>query len=415
MNQQQRRVLFACTIGNVVSMTPAVHAVFGTFLVPLSETFDWPRAAISGALTIMALVAAIFYPFAGRYVDRNGARTLLLAGVVVMGLGIACLSLGNGSLPLFYATFFLISLGGSAAATPIYAKLVTDWFHDGRGTALGVSSGLGNGAGSVLFPVVTALVLATAGWRMAYLAIAAMILFLGLPILVALLRDAPAKARHDTPALTQAEAAAAGLTLTQAVRLPQFWIITLAVALSAGCTTAIFSHVVPILADRGYGIDVGTTVVSVFALATSGWQIACGRLLDKVQTPRVVMPMLAMAIVGLLLLLFGTSIPALIGAGLALGIGMGAQYGALPYFIARYFGSRAFGAIIGLMYSAVIAAQGITPVLLDHAYDIQGTYRMGVLCAGAVLAVAAALLAFLPRYGVRLPAGGAPAAVPAVA
>lgn len=389
-------VLIACTLGNAVSTTPAVHAVFGLFLLPLSAEFNWPRAAVSVVLGIMALTGAVMYPLAGRFADRHGARRMLIPGLALFAAAVAALSMLTGSLLHLYAAFFLVSLFGSIASTPIYSKVIAEWYDRGRGTALGISAGLGNGAGSVLFPVVAAMVVASQGWRAGYLTVGAMILLLGLPALILLLRDAPV----DHQRFGGGEAPSEGMTLAEAMRTPAFWIITVAIASGAGCTTAIFSHVVPILADRGYGVDVGTAVVSTFALTTSAWQIATGRLLDMIQNPRVVIPMVAMAIVGLALLQYGDGTAVLVFAGVALGIGMGTQYGALPYYLARYFGTRAFGSIIGIMYSAVIAAQGITPVLLDHAFDMQGSYQLAVVIACFALAGGAALLLLLPRYPV---------------
>jgi MFS family permease len=170
------------------------------------------------------------------------------------------------------------------------------------------------------------------------------------------------------------------------------------IAIGAGCTTAIFSHVVPILVDRGFNVAAGTAVVSMFALVGSTWQIVTGRLLDRSASTRVVIPMYLMAVVGLALLELASGTLALMLGGALLGVGLGAQYGTLPYLIARYFGLRAFGTIIGVMYSAVIAAQGVTPVLLDAAFDAQGNYRMAVFICGACLTFGAALLLLLPRY-----------------
>lgn len=403
-------VLVACTLGNAVSTTPAVHAVFGLFLLPLSAEYGWPRAAISVALGIMALTGAIAYPLIGRVADRHGARRVILPGLALYGLAVAALSLTSASLGQFYATFLLVSMFGAMASTPIYSKVIAEWYDAGRGTALGISAGLGNGVGSVLLPVVAAAIVSQMGWRAGYLALGGVILLVGLPVVLTLLRDAPRRAAPVGEAQGKVVGMAVGMALGEAMRRPHFWVILLAIASGAGCTTAIFSHVVPILADRGYGVEVGTAVLSGFALMTSAWQIACGRLLDRFPTPRIVIPMVAMAIVGLMLLQFGDGVAVLMAAGLLLGIGMGAQYGALPYYVARYFGTRAFGAIIGVMYSAIIAAQGVTPVLLDHGFDATGSYRLAVILAASALSIGAALLLFLPRYE-----AGADAAAPMLA
>ena len=175
--------------------------------------------------------------------------------------------------------------------------------------------------------------------------------------------------------------------------------VLIALAAGAGGTTAVFSHVVPILSDRGFSVTTGTAVVSVFALVTSGWQIATGRIMDAIQTPRVAVPMYLMAVAGLVLLETAQGTPLLLVGGALLGIGLGGQFGALPYFIARYFGTRHFGSVIGAMYSAVIAAQGTTPILLDLVFDARHSYRPALVGVGAALLAGALLLMLLPRYG----------------
>ena len=77
-----RSVLIACTLGNAVSVTPAVHAVFGLFLVPLSAQFDWSRASISGVLGILPLGTGNDFARAnGIPLDVEAAATVVCAGV----------------------------------------------------------------------------------------------------------------------------------------------------------------------------------------------------------------------------------------------------------------------------------------------------------------------------------------------
>ncbi|MGC4024123.1 MAG: hypothetical protein QM744_02520 [Mesorhizobium sp.] len=45
----------------------------------------------------------------------------------------------------FYATFTVLSVFGAMAGTPIFQKVIADWFDENRGTALGISAGGGCG------------------------------------------------------------------------------------------------------------------------------------------------------------------------------------------------------------------------------------------------------------------------------
>ncbi|AKH41128.1 MFS family permease [Altererythrobacter atlanticus] len=388
-------ILIAATTGSALATTATVHAVFGTFLVPLSESFGWSRASISLVLAILALTGAIVYPLAGRYADRHGTRRMILAGNALLALSVGALALTSGSLFQFYLTYLAIGIFGALPATAIFSKLVAEWFDENRGTALGVTAGLGNGLGAVLIPILAAVLVSREGWRAGYVGIAAVILLVGFPIFFFLLKDAPGSAGKETGSGTRA---IEGLSLAEAVRLPIFWLIMIAIAAGGGISTAVLSHVVPILGDRGFSLATGTAVVSIFALVGSIWQIATGRILDRTKGPQVVVPMYGLAILGLLLLEFGQSTMLLLIGGVCLGIALGSQFGSLPFFIARYFGLKNFGTIIGVMYSGVIAAQGITPVLLDLAYDSQGTYRGAIYVCIAVMALGSLLLFLLPAY-----------------
>ncbi len=394
MDRKHLGIVAGCTIGNAVSMTPAVHAVFGIFLIPLAAAFGWPRAAISGVFAIFAVTGAIVLPLAGRHADRHGARRIVLAGNLALAAAIAALSLADGNILHFYLSFLLVAIAGSIPSTALLSKLVSDWFDARRGTMLGISAGLGNAIGSTVMPIAAAIMMPLLGWRGTYVGIGAIVAGIGFPALFLLLRDPPrygGEAGGDAPP-------ADGLTLGEAARTPVFWLLATAIACAAGCLTAVFSHVVPILAERRIPIAAATGVISVFALVTAGCQIATGTLLDRVPSARVTAPMVLAGVGGLALLVLGTGPLALGLAGALLGIGLGTQFGALPYLIARYFGLRSFGTIIGTMYSAVCVVQGATPILLDRCFDVQGSYRGAMLGLGIALTLGAALLLLLPPY-----------------
>jgi len=388
----QAGVLVAATAGNFVCATPAVQTVFGIFLVPISNEFHWPRAQVSGVLTLMAVITAMTYPVLGWATDRWGARRLILPGNLLFAAAVAALSLADGRLWQFYALFAVLSVVSAAPSTMMYTKVVTGWFEAARGRALGLTAGLGNGAGATFMPIVAGLLMARYGWRGAYQGIGLLVALIGFPLLLAFLKDPPKRlsAEADT---------ASGLSLAEAARTPTFWITLVAIALGAGCVTAVFTHVAPILGDRHVGEGVIIAVISTFALVCAGWQIAVGWVLDRTSAPRVIAPFYLLAAAGAVLMMRAGDTPGLILAGALMGIGLGTEFGALPFFIARYFGLRAYGAISGVMYAVVMLMQGLTPVLMDLVFDAQGRYDAAVYAVVAALIGGAALLLALKPYG----------------
>jgi MFS transporter, OFA family, oxalate/formate antiporter len=57
-------------------------AVLTVFILPLSTDFGWTRTQIAAVTSVGAVVGALIAPFAGRLVDRRGARLPLSLGGV---------------------------------------------------------------------------------------------------------------------------------------------------------------------------------------------------------------------------------------------------------------------------------------------------------------------------------------------
>lgn len=394
------KLIIACTVGNMVSMTPVVHATFGTFLLPLAETFGWSRASISGVLGLLSAITAIAIPLVGWAADRHGTRHIILGGNLLLGLGVALLAFSNGSLTLFYATFALIAVASALPSTPIISKTVSDHFTDNRGTMLGVSAGLGNGVGSTVMPILVAILLHQFGWRGAYLGLGAIVVGLGFPLMYLYVHDSGSRKAtlgSDTP-----HRDSTGMSLKGALATRPFWLMVLCISTGAGCNTAIFGHVVPILAERGVDLGLATAVLSVFAAVCALWQIGCGVMLDRLPTPRILAPMTLASVGGIYLLERSTGMAGMLGGGALLGIGLGSQFGALPFMVARYFGTRHFGTILGVIYAATIVLQGTVPILLDHSFDLRGSYDQALTVLSAALALGSALLLLLPPYRSRI-------------
>jgi MFS family permease len=377
-------VLAACTVGNAVSVTPMVYTVFGLFLIPISTEFGWPRSAVSAVLFILAVAGALSFPIVGRFIDRYGARRALLTGNLLFASSVALISVTTPNPAHFYLTYALVGITAAIPSSVMFTKVLAGWFDRNRGFALGFAGGVGNGVGAAVAPIFVAVLLANYGWRGAHLGIALAIVIMGFPILFLLLRDPPKcrVAKND---------ASEGVTLSEARKTKTFWVILGAVAIGAGCMTAVFAHVVPMLVDRDISMDRAVSVLVTFSLVTAVWQVGVGYTLDRFPRPWIAAPFFISAVIGLIMLESTSDYSLLLLAGALMGLGLGTEYGVLPYFLSRYFGVRHYGAISGTVYGVIVLTQGVTPFLMDLNFDMTGSYRMSVV----VICVAMFLGAFL--------------------
>jgi MFS family permease len=375
-------------IGNAVTITPAVHSVFGTFLIPITKEFHWYRAEYSFVLTIVALAAAVGYPLVGRLADNWGTKRFLIVGYVMFAAALAALTLLNGSVLQLYMFYALVGISGSIPSTSLLSKIIAEHFESRRGMALGLTAGLGNSVGCVILPIVAAIMLQSYGWRAAYMAISVIVLILGVSTALFLLPESkigPVEQRSSRP-----NGLAAVFTLS-------FWILLIAVGFGAGALAVIFSHIVPILAERGFDLALATAAITVCTITSVIFQVGLGRLLDHIPSPVAILPFYLAIIPGLALFEYGHGVLSTMAGAACVGMASGAAFAALPFFIARYFDIRHFGLLIGLMYSALVVAQGVVPVALDASFDISRSYRGALLVGSLCYLIGALALIVLPK------------------
>src|SRR5437762_13354580 len=82
---------------------PAV-ATLSIFVEPMTSEFGWSRTALSGAVSLGGVMAALASPLIGPVLDRQGARIILCTAVLVTGITTMLLSLTQ-SLLVFYILF----------------------------------------------------------------------------------------------------------------------------------------------------------------------------------------------------------------------------------------------------------------------------------------------------------------------
>ena len=188
---------------------------FGVFILPIAEDTGWDRRSIAAVVAPVALVNGLMSPLVGVLTDRFGPRSVLTVSSVTTGVGLAGIGLTSGSLSAFVAAVVLASILGGAQTGVPYTQVVVGWFNARRGLALGAMlSFVGLGIASV--PPMLSLIIATWGWRSAFVMAGLATMLVTLPIALFLIRDPPARRPGGE---------GEGHTVREAMMTPSFWLM----------------------------------------------------------------------------------------------------------------------------------------------------------------------------------------------
>ncbi|MBN9060601.1 MAG: MFS transporter, partial [Rhizobiales bacterium] len=320
----------------------AVGTMFSlaVFLEPLSVDTGWSRAGISSAMTLNFLIMGVAGIGWGMLSDRFGPRAVVLAGTVLLGLALVLASRAT-SLLAFQLTFgILVGLASSAFFAPVIAA-VTGWFTTHRGLAVSlVSAGMGM-APMTISPFARWLISAY-DWRFAMLVIGIGAWVILLPTTL-LIRRPPATA----PAGAAAEAGeTGGMTMQDAPRSPQFWILALTFFACCAAHSGPIFHMVSYAIVCGISPMAAVSIYSVEGLAGLGGRLLLGVAADRIGVkPVLVAGLLAQAVV-----IAAYSVVSQLEQFYLLALVFGAAYGGvMPLYAVLahdYFGQKSLGAVL---------------------------------------------------------------------
>jgi MFS family permease len=383
--------------------------VFGTFVKPLEAEFGWQRGELSFAYTMTNIGVVLASPLLGFLVDRLGVRRVLLPSLVLMALAVASMAFLQGQIWHFYLMYLLIPILGAGTLPQSYSRVIIAWFSRRRGIALGVTLA-GFGVGAALVPAFAQYMIEHHGWRMAYLAFAAAIVCIALPMALFLLRETPAEMGlqpdGDRDGGTDpADAAGAppteahiGLTGKEAARTRSFWLILMSFLLVGVGITSILAHLVPMLIGRGVDPEIAALCMSSLGLGLIFGRVMAGFLMDRFFAPYVTAIFLLGLVAGILTLATGTSGPQVFLAAVLVGLATGSEIGEIAYIVSRYFGPRAFALIYGIMFAAFQIGSAFGPPLMGFYYDRAGNYIGALWVIAGIVLAGTVLIVLLGRY-----------------
>jgi MFS family permease len=387
-------ITFTLAVTETISWGILYYA-FSVFITPMEAELGWSRAELTGGFSLGLLVMGLMAFPVGTWVDTHGARLLMTVGSILASLLVVSWSQVN-NLTSFYLIWAGIGVCGACILYEPAFAVIAKWFTRRRSRALAVIT-FAAGLASTIFLPLSDTLLKAFGWRDAVLVLGVFLAVTTIVPHLLILRRYP----FDLGLLPDGEADAtashlrlSSFSLSDALRSRLFWMLTLAFGFTSIAASAVRIHFVPLLID--YGIDAST---AAFASGSIGLMQVAGRvifaLLEERFSGRVILAgVFAMQTAAMSVLLLG---PTLLVVGIFLivfGTSIGALTLARASVIAEMFGSTHYGRISSVMSVFVSLAGTGAPFAAGLLYDHFESYQpvLGLALIFALIAVTIAVM-----------------------
>ncbi len=382
-------------------------ASFSVFMTPMSQSLNWSRTVLTGAVTSQSLTNLFITPIAGRLLDIHGPRIIMVAGSVVASVSFMMMT--KISEPWHFYVLFTagFALGLHELGSIVTTVVVSKWFIKMRGRALAMTVA-GNNVGVIFFVPITAFLIERVGWRNAWASLGFLISALVLTPTVLFMRSTPesigllpdgdqpqteSDGQGGTRPVSRAEPR---WTVKEALRTRTLWLIVISSNLASLSYGAMVYHLVPFFTDIGIPLAAAS---AFFAIAHTGGvvsKIVWGFGAEHFPVRYCLMGNYLSRSIGILFLLFGSVQVKVIGY-LAIAGPFSYSIGPLQAQIwADYYGRAFLGTLRGILAPFSLLASAAGPVFAAQVYDRLGSYD-GAFWAFVITLVMASIVLFFAR------------------
>lgn len=366
----------------------------GTVASGQAESF----IAFGASLTF--LFSGLISPFAGWLIQKFPLKNVMLVGCALLGGGLLLHATANSALMVYASRIMMgVSLGFVGVLPSVV--LVSNWFVRRRGTALGILL-TGTSLGGVLVPPLATPLIERFGWRTAMVLVSLLIWLILAPAILLLVRSRPSDIDllpdgddGEPESIFSAPAGSEGLTFSQAIRTPLFWMFAFGAALIFYPIFVTSQQLILQTARIGFSAWQGTLVLSgLFAVSVAG-KFLFGYLSDRFSPVRVILVCTSIMFASTFLLLDLNSTTAFLFL-IPFGLGYGGAFVLIQRLVADFFGERDYPKILGAItigdtLGAVVGGM-ITGWLADRA---GGDYTVGFYGVIVATGIALALMVVL--------------------
>jgi predicted MFS family arabinose efflux permease len=360
----------------------------GLTLRPMAADFGWARSELGAAVALFQIVSASCMFVAGSLADRISLRLLLGTGLLISSVGIGLMSLISAPWHALALYGILFAIGNGTASIIPVGVMVTRVFPGRAGFANGVASA-GLSVGQLVVVAALAAVLVDLGWRQVFVWLGAAHVLL-VPLLVAAIPGR--RAAHAR----QAAPPPSGLTVREAARTRQFWLLLVVYAICGLDDFFVTTHVVAFAQDRGVDAFVAGNLLALMGLTALLGVLAAGVWSDRAGPVWPTAAAFAARVAVFALITLDQSPVSVAVFALVFGATFLTTAPLAVLFVRDSFGTRHLGALTGLITMVHHVCGGVGAYVGADVFDATGRYD-----AAFALMLASCVVALVLTLGLR--------------
>ncbi|WP_286142498.1 MFS transporter [Adlercreutzia caecimuris] len=402
------RALVAGIAGFSINMLLGVVYSWSVFVGSLEAQFAWVRTDTSMVFSISMVMLCAGQLVSGWLIARTSPRFVMGLSAALAALGFVSTATANGLAWVCVSYGVVCGLSVGLGANCVLAT-VLPWFPGCRGTVSGLLLA-GVGLGTFALAPAVAAVLATWGWRTAFVALGgAFGVFLGFGAAVLRLprpgelsegRAAPQEVGAEGPSTPSG-----GMTPQAMVASPVFWMFFAWMVLISTGGMALVSNAVPaaleVLKDEGEAYLLASAAMGSIGAFNAAGRLGAGWLWDRAGARRAMTTVSAIYGCALLACVAAVELalfPLIVAGFMLLGAAYGGSVSVASAFTGERFGMAHYAMNYALVNANLVLASMVGPGLAGAAQVGAHTY----LPAYGVLVLAAFAAILIARF---LPAG----------
>ena len=429
------RFFYGWWILGLISFMAALNNAFfdkgpALFLIPVGVSLGLNRATASLIFSLGRSEGALNGPVVGYFVDRFGARKMMVIGTFLAGIGFVIFALAPNLWVFALAYLGFVSLGATMAFQDSATSMVNMWFSRYRVRAMSIREATGNLGSTILIPLMT-LVIAIYDWRIAALMGAVAYLVLILPF-IPLLKESPESigllpdganaddvggartATSDAPGVDSVEALrlrrfydTPEFTVREALRTSSYWYLLTGTMLRQVSRVGLDLHYIAILEWKGFDLSIAALFFTLRLGMNVPSKLVVGYFGDRVSKPAILSGGMVLYALGLVLLLSSNAVWILVVSAVVSGLSEGitpVNWGA----IGDYFGRHHYATLRGIINLSYSWALLFVPFAAGWWFDQHASYTVPIVVSLGAAAASAVVYALMrqPKLPARLAARG---------